>query len=242
LAAATELDHQHKLLLCDAHFTSLRIMAAGGDQLLGTDPETGREVRLKMGPYGPYLQLAAPGDASEKARNVALPPSAATSGISLSVRRLLKHQALACQGYIPFAKQLGSSITTQLHICTVMTTMFICISNASECMLSEPTLTCCTVGGIAISAGPPHRAAPRGRAARHPGGGQVWAVHQARHHLRHTAKGHTILRDRLLCQLIVLSRYVQCLLLRRLHIEAEMPRRMVCVQLSRQHPAHICRV
>lgn len=60
----------------------------GGDQLLGTDPETGRNLRLRMGPYGPYLQLEAAADGSEKARNVALPPAAATSGMTLQVRRL----------------------------------------------------------------------------------------------------------------------------------------------------------
>lgn len=59
------------------------LFAAGGDQLLGRDPETGRDVRLRMGPYGPYLQLQAAVDGGEKARNVALPPSAATSGVTL---------------------------------------------------------------------------------------------------------------------------------------------------------------
>lgn len=43
-------------------------------------------MRLKNGPYGPYLQLAAAEDGSEKARNVALPASAATASISLQVR------------------------------------------------------------------------------------------------------------------------------------------------------------
>ena len=43
-------------------------------------------MRLRNGPYGPYLQLAASEDGSEKARNVALPASAATAGISLQVR------------------------------------------------------------------------------------------------------------------------------------------------------------
>lgn len=61
---------------------------AGGDQLLGTDPETGRGVRLRLGPYGPYLQLEAAPDGSERARNVALPPAAATSGMTLQVHKI----------------------------------------------------------------------------------------------------------------------------------------------------------
>ena len=42
-------------------------------------------MRLRSGPYGPYLQLAAAEGGSGKARNVALPATAATSGISLQV-------------------------------------------------------------------------------------------------------------------------------------------------------------
>lgn len=38
-----------------------------------------------MGPYGPYIQLDAAADGGEKARNVALPASAATSGVTLQV-------------------------------------------------------------------------------------------------------------------------------------------------------------
>ncbi len=33
--------------------------AAKGPQVLGVDPKTGREISLKMGPYGPYYELAA---------------------------------------------------------------------------------------------------------------------------------------------------------------------------------------
>lgn len=71
--------------------------------LLGTEPGTGHDVRLRMGPHGPYLQTTEPVTSEAgstetkggkrgkkksgpvKVRNVALPPEAATSTLTLEV-------------------------------------------------------------------------------------------------------------------------------------------------------------
>ena len=47
---------------------------AGGDRELGTDPETGRAVWLKIGRFGPYVELAAdPADKDAKPKRSSLP-------------------------------------------------------------------------------------------------------------------------------------------------------------------------
>ena len=45
--------------------------APAGDRELGVDPETGKPVLLKVGRFGPYVELAAEGDA--KPRRSSLP-------------------------------------------------------------------------------------------------------------------------------------------------------------------------
>ncbi len=55
---------------------------ASGDEPLGVDPETGREVYLKTGRFGPYVQLA-PADDSEKPKNASLPKGMTPEQIDL---------------------------------------------------------------------------------------------------------------------------------------------------------------
>ena len=51
-------------------------------EVLGTHPEHGREVLLKVGPYGPYVELAAPSD-EEKPHRVSLPKGKAPGDVAL---------------------------------------------------------------------------------------------------------------------------------------------------------------
>ncbi len=45
----------------------------GQPKVLGEDPATGREISLKSGRFGPYIQLAASEDGEEKAKNAGIP-------------------------------------------------------------------------------------------------------------------------------------------------------------------------
>jgi topoisomerase IA-like protein len=47
-------------------------VAGGGPVRLGTDPDSGLEVTLRTGPYGPYLQLGE-GQGKAKPKRVPLP-------------------------------------------------------------------------------------------------------------------------------------------------------------------------
>jgi DNA topoisomerase-1 len=53
-----------------------------GPRVLGPDPTTGREISLRKGPYGIYVQLAAP-DEKEKPKRVALAPAMEPATLTL---------------------------------------------------------------------------------------------------------------------------------------------------------------
>ena len=55
---------------------------ASGEEPLGIDPETGREVYLKTGRFGPYVQLA-PADESQKPKNASLPKGVSPEQVDL---------------------------------------------------------------------------------------------------------------------------------------------------------------
>ena len=55
-----------------------------GDEPLGTCPETGRNVFVKVGRFGPYVQLA-PGDDDEPAKNASLLKGMEVSEVTLDV-------------------------------------------------------------------------------------------------------------------------------------------------------------
>ena len=56
--------------------------ADAGPRVLGPDPETGREISLRKGPYGLYVQLAAP-DEKEKPKRVTLAPPMGPATLTL---------------------------------------------------------------------------------------------------------------------------------------------------------------
>jgi DNA topoisomerase I len=51
-------------------------------EILGTRPEDGRTVRVKVGPYGPYVELASDGD-GEKPKRVSVPEGKAIADVDL---------------------------------------------------------------------------------------------------------------------------------------------------------------
>jgi len=55
---------------------------AGGERVLGTDPETGLPVSLRKGPYGLYLQLGG-GSGEEKPKRASLPKGLDPAGLDL---------------------------------------------------------------------------------------------------------------------------------------------------------------
>lgn len=56
-------------------------MSAGEGRLLGSHPENGREVRLKRGIYGPYVEVTA--DVAEKPQRASVPKTAEAASFSL---------------------------------------------------------------------------------------------------------------------------------------------------------------
>ncbi|MEK9660739.1 MAG: type I DNA topoisomerase, partial [Alphaproteobacteria bacterium] len=61
---------------------------AAGPKLLGTDPESGKDVTLRKGPYGPYVQLGEPegeGKAATKPKRSSIPKGFVLSEIDLAV-------------------------------------------------------------------------------------------------------------------------------------------------------------
>ncbi|MDP6602964.1 MAG: type I DNA topoisomerase [Rhodospirillales bacterium] len=56
--------------------------ADAGPRVLGPDPKTGREISIRKGPYGLYVQLAAPDD-KEKPKRVTLAPPMAPATLTL---------------------------------------------------------------------------------------------------------------------------------------------------------------
>ena len=52
-------------------------------EVLGSHPEVGREVLLKVGPYGPYVELASPSD-DEKPKRVSLPKGKSPGDVDLA--------------------------------------------------------------------------------------------------------------------------------------------------------------
>ncbi|MFN3229363.1 MAG: topoisomerase C-terminal repeat-containing protein, partial [Asticcacaulis sp.] len=57
--------------------------AESGDRELGLDPETGETVHLKIGRFGPYVQLGEAKDKADKPRRASLPKGWTPSGIDL---------------------------------------------------------------------------------------------------------------------------------------------------------------
>ena len=57
--------------------------AASGDRQLGADPASGAEIALRTGPYGPYIQRAAPD--GEKPERVSLPRGLAPDSVELGL-------------------------------------------------------------------------------------------------------------------------------------------------------------
>ncbi len=57
--------------------------AVSGDQDLGTDPETGKVVSLKIGRFGPYVQLGEPEGKDDKPKRSSLPKAWPPSSIDL---------------------------------------------------------------------------------------------------------------------------------------------------------------
>ncbi len=69
--------------------------AVSGDQDLGTDPETGKVVSLKIGRFGPYVQLGEPEGKDDKPKRSSLPKAWPPSSIDLD--RALKLLSLPRQ-------------------------------------------------------------------------------------------------------------------------------------------------
>ena len=72
--------------------TTTAIRLAAGPVVLGKDPETGLDVSLRKGPYGPYIQLgeAIPADKEKKQKAVkpkraSLPKGMAPADITLEI-------------------------------------------------------------------------------------------------------------------------------------------------------------
>jgi DNA topoisomerase-1 len=68
------------------------------DETLGVDPETGREVSVKVGPYGPYVELAPPAE-DAKPKRVSLPDGTDPSAVDVEM-------ALR---YLSLPRQLGTT-------------------------------------------------------------------------------------------------------------------------------------
>lgn len=62
--------------------SSTRSLGEAVDTPLGVDPDTGREVRVKVGPYGPYVERAAAAK-GEKPHRVSLPEGIAPDALTL---------------------------------------------------------------------------------------------------------------------------------------------------------------
>jgi DNA topoisomerase-1 len=64
--------------------THTRSLEGVVDEVLGRDPESGRDVRVKVGPYGPYVErAAAPGE--KKPHRVSLPKGVEPEAVTLEV-------------------------------------------------------------------------------------------------------------------------------------------------------------
>lgn len=64
--------------------SSTRSIGETIDEALGTDPETGLEVRVKVGPYGPYVERAVE-KAGSKPHRVSLPDGLAPDSVTLEI-------------------------------------------------------------------------------------------------------------------------------------------------------------
>lgn len=58
--------------------------AKSADRLLGTDSETGKDINLKVGPYGPYIQLGEP-EGKEKPKRTSIPKGLEPDAVDLQM-------------------------------------------------------------------------------------------------------------------------------------------------------------
>jgi len=97
---------KHTMQLSDAA-TGQSSEAAPGEGILGTDPETGEEVHLKSGRFGPYVQL---GDGKEPKRS-SLPkgwqPASLTLDRALQLLSLPREIGLHPETHLPISAGLG---------------------------------------------------------------------------------------------------------------------------------------
>ncbi|MEO1044993.1 MAG: type I DNA topoisomerase [Pseudomonadota bacterium] len=79
-----------------------------GDQLLGQDPETGKDVSLKTGRFGPYIECAA--DEGEKPKRASLPKDLPRADVDLDWALKLLSLPRVLGGHPETGKEISASI------------------------------------------------------------------------------------------------------------------------------------